>query len=1505
MGTPKYIAFLLCLLVFGLHGQAHASSSNEHKGKVILNQFLLINDYDFNDEAAFDRAIQSGIWHPTKGDPDVYWCGDEDLDLAKMNATVTHWAYVANGTGSSSGTTTAQNDGGLRKRYDGNEKHLKSIGALGRNGWGSLIATDHPDWWIPKMPDNVAAVNMMSKVYIPRGVVEGRINPHIYSEVIEAHGYTVTRGKLPGIIQRPVPEVPRSPMRPVRRPPLQLDRMTADQFLSDWPRLPDDDSDLFDKVSDAGKSTGKSNGPNGEAKQPQNNDPGEGPAPKPEDKPTGPKDPKEALPEAPVDKPEPDYQDWPNDQNNKGKGKEDLRQQSASKPEDKPNTPPKDDSKGRLPDDEVSKKPQNQNLNQPPERPDTPQQRPADPHPPQQNLDKPPQEAAKPPIDHQGTQVAGQDLAPPPGNGPNSKPQSIDVVDKNLPLQSAPDPAQVNQHQIQTNNINKNINNNINNYNNVNNNYNTNYGTQIQNSGDQSKPNHVDSGTQTEPLKGPVEPETDSVKPNDSIKSRPQDVKSPIDDINSGGQSGGKAESANSLIDNTKGGQTSKGIPPANGQKQPPVKGESKPIDPNPIDPKPIDPKPVEAKPIEAKPVDTKPVEAKPANPGEAGKSHVPPGSSEVKPPPPNIQSPPNVKPPPIVKPAPPVQPPVDATNTIGENIPQNLIGNPKPPTNPADYALDAEAQRMLHKEWADNFKSAKQKLEEQFGAKKNNEYGPQPPGAPDKKPVQLEAPKNDQPGPSSDGKPAGAPDNTPVQPQTQNSQPDVPPGKKITAKQRKAAEFEAKKQRLEELMGGKKQNDATTPDPDKQPPGAPDSKTVQPKAPSNSQPGASSDKQPPGPADNGQPGASSDKPPPGTHDTKQVQKDTPSNGQPGSSSTNQPPGPPDNGQPGSSSGGKTSETASTGKGSNGLDSSAGSKPKPPSDPTGPGPKQAANAPIRKPVDPNAGYYSTSSPGSSPGSSADLSTGDITPIDSPLGSPAYGKNGAPNAANSAIEPLNLNKQHAGPSASNMKPEITLENFKFDDPMFDKAWQGEMRYEDLPPMDPPSPGTRPVDPLRVPDKVGKGGAPLPKTEPLAPNKGVGKLNNLEAAVPPVQANPVAGSAGKQVAPAKKWPTVQVDGGLRHTISPAAVTDSQNGYNDMAIQQELTAQHGGKPVPGQNKLPNMGLDGQLDAPTMDSSALDASVLDPSKHQVSEMNPSAFHPSSPDASNPSKVGLDGASDGSKLRNSVLDPNKHDVSEMNPSNFHPSNPDVSKLDGPVLDPSKHQVSEMNPSRFDPSKFDPNHPPAEFTKFGDEMAGAAGGAVDDVIKHSDKAGKAKWAKLKPKVLTPETGMQKVMGAISRGWDEIWDAIFAPFKFFWGAIEKLAAKIAKWFGHVAKGSSRWASMASGFSKVFTAIKATRAWKIVAKVGRYYWTYVTKVSPMVLKHGIKWAGKALNVVAWATLIFDVIDAIQLGDCMSRLDTTGDGPELPKYCQGDVTKLIMGWMGHKMNEAAGKE
>jgi hypothetical protein len=36
-------------------------------------------------------------------------------------------------------------------------------------------------------------------------------------------------------------------------------------------------------------------------------------------------------------------------------------------------------------------------------------------------------------------------------------------------------------------------------------------------------------------------------------------------------------------------------------------------------------------------------------------------------------------------------------------------------------------------------------------------------------------------------------------------------------------------------------------------------------------------------------------------------------------------------------------------------------------------------------------------------------------------------------------------------------------------------------------------------------------------------------------------------------------------------------------------------------------------------------------------------------------------------------------------------------------------------------------------------------------------------------------------------------------------------------------------------------------------------------------------------------------------MTRLNREGDGPDLPSYCQGAITKTLMSWIGHKMTNA----
>jgi hypothetical protein len=52
-----------------------------------------------------------------------------------------------------------------------------------------------------------------------------------------------------------------------------------------------------------------------------------------------------------------------------------------------------------------------------------------------------------------------------------------------------------------------------------------------------------------------------------------------------------------------------------------------------------------------------------------------------------------------------------------------------------------------------------------------------------------------------------------------------------------------------------------------------------------------------------------------------------------------------------------------------------------------------------------------------------------------------------------------------------------------------------------------------------------------------------------------------------------------------------------------------------------------------------------------------------------------------------------------------------------------------------------------------------------------------------------------------------------------------------------------------------------------------------------------------------MIADCVTVMQLTECLTRVNKVGNSPELPEHCNGEVTKLIMGWMGHKMNAAVG--
>jgi hypothetical protein len=173
---------------------------------------------------------------------------------------------------------------------------------------------------------------------------------------------------------------------------------------------------------------------------------------------------------------------------------------------------------------------------------------------------------------------------------------------------------------------------------------------------------------------------------------------------------------------------------------------------------------------------------------------------------------------------------------------------------------------------------------------------------------------------------------------------------------------------------------------------------------------------------------------------------------------------------------------------------------------------------------------------------------------------------------------------------------------------------------------------------------------------------------------------------------------------------------------------------------------------------------------------------------------------------------------------------------------------------------------PPELERFGAEMTDA----VEDTTKgliHGAKGKEAKmWKELAPEIVHVEKGWQKVLGAINKGWDAIWDTILWPIKKLFKMLKTLISKIMKWLGVVTKGvansTSVFSKIAAGFVKVFDAVRATKAWKIIKYGPKLYELWVTKVGPWLMKNGAKWLGKALSAVGWCTLLLDVMDLVRI-------------------------------------------
>jgi hypothetical protein len=186
---------------------------------------------------------------------------------------------------------------------------------------------------------------------------------------------------------------------------------------------------------------------------------------------------------------------------------------------------------------------------------------------------------------------------------------------------------------------------------------------------------------------------------------------------------------------------------------------------------------------------------------------------------------------------------------------------------------------------------------------------------------------------------------------------------------------------------------------------------------------------------------------------------------------------------------------------------------------------------------------------------------------------------------------------------------------------------------------------------------------------------------------------------------------------------------------------------------------------------------------------------------------------------------------------------------------PGRNQLPQLDGTVDDALR----HAPPEMEKFGAEMTDA----VEDTTKgliHGTKGKEAKkmWKELAPEIVHVEKGWQKVLGAISKGWEAIWDTILWPIKQLFKLIKTLVARIFKWFGVVAKGTSAFSKVAAGFMKVFNAVRATKAWKIITLGPKLFEAWVTKIGPWLMKQGVKWGGKILSAVGWCTLLIDVLD-----------------------------------------------
>jgi hypothetical protein len=276
------------------------------------------------------------------------------------------------------------------------------------------------------------------------------------------------------------------------------------------------------------------------------------------------------------------------------------------------------------------------------------------------------------------------------------------------------------------------------------------------------------------------------------------------------------------------------------------------------------------------------------------------------------------------------------------------------------------------------------------------------------------------------------------------------------------------------------------------------------------------------------------------------------------------------------------------------------------------------------------------------------------------------------------------------------------------------------------------------------------------------------------------NPAGSTTGKKpVQGPKKWDTVKTDTGLRKGIEPGITR------GDTPLLESAGSTKGKQPVQGAKKWPTVEADGGL------------------RHEIS---PGAV---TDEASGYNKMAVKQELFGAKEGTPV--PGRNKLPDFN-------------FGGDMAFDDAASVA---------SRYDIHHPPPGIEELGGKLTDTVDNSVNSIIKKAGKRQKKIWRKLGPEIAHVESGWTKVLSAVNKGWNAIWDTILWPIKELFKMVKDLLAMIGKWLGLVAKGRSCFAKVARGFQKVFTAVKGKYE---IPAMSRFFSSALLTVCQQRPRHG---------------------------------------------------------------------